>query len=98
MATPFFEGEGYEQLKACGLRDALISLLDDLMVEHSSQGTEFAWDGVLKLGSGKVVLEWLPDGAARDVSDARRSNWNLIPRQWSSWNSSSTWPSSGKRR
>ncbi|MCK0770304.1 hypothetical protein [Chromohalobacter canadensis] len=56
VATPFFEDEGYEQLKACGLRDALISLLDDLMVERSSQDTEFAWDGVLKLGSGKVVL------------------------------------------
>lgn len=79
VATPFFEGEGYEQLKACGLRDALIGLLDELMLERSSQGTVFAQNGILKLGSGKIVLEWLPDGAIRDAADARRGDWNLIP-------------------
>lgn len=80
VATPFFEDEDYEQFKTCGLRDALIGRLDDLMLDRSSQGTEFAHDGILKLGSGKIVLEWLPEGDARDAADARRSDWNLIPR------------------
>lgn len=66
VATPFFEDEDYEQFKTCGLRDALIGRLDDLMLDRSSQGTEFAHDGILKLGGGKIVLEWLPEGDARE--------------------------------
>lgn len=73
VATPFFEDADYEVLKASGLRDALIGLLDDMMVERS------AHDGILRLGSGKVVLEWLPEGASRDAADARRDDWDLIP-------------------
>lgn len=79
VATPFFEEADYDELKASGLRDALIGLLDDLMVERSRQGAEFANDGILKLSSGKIVLEWLPEGAVRDAADARRDDWNLIP-------------------
>ena len=79
VATPFFEDADYEALKASGLRDALIGLLDDMMVERSAHGAEQAHDGILRLGSGKVVLEWLPEGASRDAADARRDGWDLIP-------------------
>ncbi|AMD01781.1 hypothetical protein [Halomonas chromatireducens] len=79
VATPFFEDADYEALKANGLRDALIGLLDDMMVERSAYGAEQAHDGILRLGSGKVVLEWLPEGASRDAADARRDDWDLIP-------------------
>lgn len=79
VATPFFEDADYEAIKASGLRDALIALLDDMMVERSAQGAERAHDGILRLGSDKVVLEWLPEGAARDAADARRDDWDLIP-------------------
>ena len=79
VATPFFDDADYDKLKDSGLRDALIGLLDGLMLERSSQGTEFSHDGILKLSSGKIVLEWLPEGAARDAADARRDDWNLIP-------------------
>lgn len=79
VATPFFEDEDYAEIKNSGLRDALVGLLDEMMVERSSQGIEFAHDGILRLGSGKAVLEWLPEGAARDAADAHRDDWNLIP-------------------
>ena len=79
VATPFFEDADYEALKASGLRDALIGLLDEMMVERSAQGAERAHDGILRLGSGKVVLEWLPEGASRDAADARRDDWDLVP-------------------
>lgn len=79
VATPFFDDADYDKLKDSGLRDALIGLLDGLMLERSRQGAEFANDGILKLGSGKIVLEWLPGGASRDAADARRGDWNLIP-------------------
>ena len=36
VATPFFEDADYEALKASGLRDALIGLLDDMIVLVSS--------------------------------------------------------------
>ena len=44
VATPFFEDADYEALKASGLRDALIGLLDEMMVERSAQGAERAHD------------------------------------------------------
>ena len=49
------------------------------MVERSAHDAEQAHDGILRLGSGKVVLEWLPEGASRDAADARRDEWDLIP-------------------
>ncbi|MCA1771913.1 MAG: hypothetical protein LC677_04515 [Halomonas sp.] len=79
VATPFFEDADYEALKASGLRDALIGLLDDMMIERSAHGYERSHDGILRLGSGKVMLEWLPKGASRNAADARRDDWNLIP-------------------
>lgn len=79
VVTPFFEEADYAELKNSGLRDALIGLLDDMMVERSDQGVECAHDGILQLGRSKAALEWLPEGAARDAADARRSDWNLIP-------------------
>lgn len=79
VATPFFAEADYAELKNSGLRDALIGLLDDMMVKRSEQGVECAHDGILRLGSSKTALEWLPEGASRDAADARRSDWNLIP-------------------
>ncbi|WP_431025633.1 hypothetical protein [Halomonas sp. H5] len=79
VATPFFEDDDYEQLKTCGLRDALIGMLDDLMIERATQGVDCSRDGVLRLAGGKTVLEWLPENAARAAADARRGDWDLIP-------------------
>lgn len=79
VATPFFDEADYAELKNSGLRDALIGLLDDMMVERSEQGVECAHDGILRLGSNKTALEWLPEGASRDAADARRGEWNLTP-------------------
>ncbi len=79
VATPFFDEAGYAELKSCGLRDALFGLLDDMMIKRSAQDVECAHDGILRLGSSKTAMEWLPKGASRDAADARRDDWNLIP-------------------
>lgn len=79
VATPYFAEADYAELKNSGLRDAVIGLLDDMMVERSKQGVECAHDGILRLGSSKTALEWLPEGASRDAADARRDDWNLTP-------------------
>ncbi|MCM0613729.1 hypothetical protein KFJ24_14685 [Marinobacter sediminum] len=79
VATPFFDEADYAEFKSSGLRDALIGLLDDMMIGRSKQGVGCAHDGILRLSSSKTALEWLPEGASRDAADARRADWNLIP-------------------
>jgi hypothetical protein len=79
VATPFFDEADYAELKNSGLRDALIELLDKMMIKRSEQDVECAHDGILRLGSNKTVLEWLPERASRNAADARRDDWNLIP-------------------
>lgn len=79
IASPFFQGDGYEVLKRIGLREPLLSLLDEMMIQREAQGKACYRDGLLRLGNAKAVVEWLPEGAAQDAADARREGANLLP-------------------
>lgn len=79
LASPFFQGEGYEFIKTIGLRDPLLSLLDDFMAKRSQKGQVPYRDGLLRVGDGKAVVEWLPEGAAQAAADVRRDDANLVP-------------------
>lgn len=79
VASPFFQGEGYEELKRIGLRDALLTWLDKLMIQRAAEGQHPHRDGVLRLGDGRAVVQWLPEGAAQEAADARREGANLLP-------------------
>mgnify|MGYP006431098291 CR=1 FL=1 len=79
VATQFFDDTVLAEMKASGLRTAIIGLLDDLMIERVEQGDESSRDGILKLHDDKVVLEWLPEESFEDAADARRDGSDLIP-------------------
>lgn len=72
-ATHFFSDKHYTLLKANGLRDKLYMELDRWM--DSCNET----DGLLKLGGGKVSLEWLDSGQASYAADVRREDFDIRP-------------------